>query len=104
MAEIIKQPKDEVKDKILLAHKCVFYQQQFFGKNGSEPLANEEVSGMVSDIYAAMAEFAKEEMISLIENISRQPIDCYSQKVKGQEKQFFLGKNYIDNLIKALKK
>jgi len=50
-----------------------------------------------------MEVYAKEQMIRLIENISRQPIDCYSQKVKGQETKYFLGRTYVENLINRIK-
>jgi hypothetical protein len=46
--------------------------------------------------------YAKQEMIRLITNISRQPITCYSQKEKGKDKEFFLGQDYITKLISSI--
>lgn len=51
-----------------------------------------------------MKQYALQEMISLIENMQRRPIQCYSQKFTGQDKQFFLGRTYCDDLIAALEK
>jgi len=58
MELITDQPKDKVKDEILLKNRCFFSQKQFLGSKGAKPLANEEVSGIVSDMYAAMDEYA----------------------------------------------
>jgi len=54
------------------------------------------------DVYAAMEEYAKDQMITLLRNMAANPVSVYSQKVKGQEKQFFLGHNYVEDLIKRL--
>ena len=58
-------------------------------------------------ITKEMEVYAKEQMINLIQNISHQPIECYSQKVsignRGQEKQYFLGRTYVENLINQIK-
>lgn len=51
-----------------------------------------------------MKEYALQEMICLIGNMRIRPIDCYSQKVRGQDKQYFLGRQYCEDLITALKK
>lgn len=51
-----------------------------------------------------MVEYAKEQMIRLVENISKQPIECYSEKIRGQEKKFFLGRRYVEQLIERIKK
>jgi hypothetical protein len=51
-----------------------------------------------------MKEYALQEMVLLIDNMRRRPIECYSEKVSGQEKQFFLGRIFCDDLITALKK
>ena len=56
-----------------------------------------------SDALEAMEEYAKEEMINLITNISHQPIQCYSEKVRGQDRQFYLGRSYVEDLIKRIK-
>ena len=105
--KIVEQPKCPKKDKILLANDCVFSQQQFLGSKGAVALANEEVSGVVDNVYKAMDEYALQEMVSLIDNMRHRPIDCYSQKIRQgieQDKQFFLGRKFCDDLIEALKK
>ncbi len=50
-----------------------------------------------------MDEWAKEQMIALLNNISHQPIQCYSERVRGQEPKFFLGRSYVEDLIKRIK-
>lgn len=57
--EIIEQPKDKAKDDILKRNNCVFQQEQFLGSKGAENLSNEEVVGDVSNVYAAMDQWAK---------------------------------------------
>jgi hypothetical protein len=49
-------------------------------------------------------EYARRQIIKFIENISRNPISCYSVKPHGGEKQFFLGKDYVEKLISSIKK
>jgi hypothetical protein len=49
-------------------------------------------------------EYAKRKMIDFVERISKNPISCYSQKFSGQEKQFFLGNDYVQSLIKSISK
>lgn len=58
---------------------------------------------MIQEVTPQMKEYAKEQMVRLIENISRQPITCYSEKVRGQEKKFYLGKMYVQELIARIK-
>jgi hypothetical protein len=79
-SEIVEQPKDTQKDKILLANNCVFSQQLFFGKNGKEALANEELSGVVSNVYAAMDEYTMQEAIKFVE---------YEQRFRKEESLSF---------------
>lgn len=84
MEFIIDQPKDKVKDEILLKNNCVFSQQQFLGAKGAEALANEEVSGTVSDMYAAMDEYgglliSQREYVSKITEIPKHILDEYSR-------------------------
>lgn len=50
-----------------------------------------------------MKEYALEEMIRLLKNMERRPIECYSQTIKGEGKQFFLGHSFIEQLIEGLK-
>ena len=50
-----------------------------------------------------MNAYALEEMTRLLRNMQIRPIECYSQKVKGQDKQYFLGRQFVENLITALK-
>ena len=50
-----------------------------------------------------MNEYALEEMIRLLKNMERRPIECYSQTIKGEGKKFFLGRNFIEQLIEGLK-
>lgn len=52
---------------------------------------------------AKMNEYALEEMIRLLKNMERRPIECYSQTIKGEGKKFFLGRNFIEQLIEGLK-
>lgn len=49
-----------------------------------------------------MKMYALEEMSRLLRNMQHRPIECYSEKIRGQEKVFYLGKNFIDKLIKSL--
>jgi 50S ribosomal subunit-associated GTPase HflX len=49
-----------------------------------------------------MKAYALEEMIRLVRNMAIRPIQCYSQKVKGQDKQFFLGRAFVEDLIEGL--
>ena len=51
-----------------------------------------------------MKAYAVEQMVLLLENISRQPIDCYSVKERGAEKKYYLGRSYVENLIANIKK
>ncbi len=51
-----------------------------------------------------MKKYALDEMISLLKNMQTRPVQCYSQKIRGQETQYFLGSLYIKDLIDALKK
>lgn len=51
-----------------------------------------------------MNEYALEQMVNLVNNLRGRPIEFYSQKIKGQDKQFFLGKSFCDDLIQALEK
>ncbi len=52
---------------------------------------------------AAMEIYAKDQMVNLINNISRQPVEVYSEKVRGQDKRYFLGRTFIEGLIKSIK-
>lgn len=63
-----------------------------------------EAKSIVNMGYMAMDEFACQEIVRLLENIQKQPIECYSQKVQGQDKQYFLGISYTTKLIAAIKK
>lgn len=58
---------------------------------------------LVPLIDKAMEDYSKEQMVKLIENISRQPIDCYSEKVRGQDRRYFLGRKYVNDLINRIK-
>lgn len=60
------------------------------------------LTGTMPVIERAMERYAKEMMTDFIDRISKNPIDCYSVKNSGQEKQFFLGKNYVERLKKAI--
>lgn len=51
-----------------------------------------------------MKQYALQEMVCLIGNMRQRPIDCYSQKIRGQDKQYFLGRKFCDDLITALEK
>jgi len=51
-----------------------------------------------------MKAYALQEMTNLLRNMRTRPIDCYSQIIQGQGKQFFLGNNFVEDLIAALKK
>lgn len=55
------------------------------------------------NVLHAMDEYALEEMTRLVRNMQVRPIECFSQKVKGQDKQYFLGRSFIENLVVALK-
>lgn len=57
----------------------------------------------MSKVYDAMEEYAKQFTKDFVERISKNPITCYSQKFSGQEKQFFLGADYVKRLMDALK-
>jgi len=48
--------------------------------------------------------YALQEMVRLVEHLQHQPIECYSEKIKGQDKRFFLGYSYCQDLITTLKK
>lgn len=48
-------------------------------------------------------QFALEEMTRLLRNMRSRPIECYSQKIQGQDKQYFLGHNFVEDLITSLK-
>lgn len=50
-----------------------------------------------------MEAYAKQQMIQLLENISRQPIQCYSEKARGEDVKYYLGRTFIENLIKQVK-
>lgn len=50
-----------------------------------------------------MKEYALEEMIRLVKNMQYRPVQCYLQKVKGGEKEYYLGAQYCDKLIEGLK-
>lgn len=60
-----------------------------------------EING--DTIQAAMQEYALSEMINLIGNLRINPIDVYSQKYAGEGKKYFLGRQFCENLIEALK-
>jgi len=83
--KIIEQPKDKTKDAVLLKNNCVFSQKQFLGSKGAEALANEEVSGIVSDVYAAMDEYAKQQDIAFAKWIAKNRWDVYFEDVTNQE-------------------
>jgi hypothetical protein len=51
-----------------------------------------------------MKEYALQEMVCLIGNMQRRPIQCYSQKIRGQDKEYFLGRTFCEDLIIALEK
>ena len=53
-----------------------------------------------------MQKFANDQMIKMLENISKQPVEVYSQKEhgKGKEKQYFLSRSFVENIIDGLKK
>lgn len=69
----------------------------------SKWLNHPTVSGK-DGVLEAMDEYALEEITLLLRNMAAQPIQCYSQKVTGQDKQYFLGRQFIENLITKLKK
>lgn len=54
------------------------------------------------EVYAAMEAYALEEMTRLVRNMRARPIQCYSKKERGQEKEYYLGYQFIEDLIKAL--
>lgn len=49
-------------------------------------------------------EYATEQMVRLIENMSHRPIEVYSVKESGKDKEYFIGENYKNRLIEELKK
>ncbi len=51
-----------------------------------------------------MKAYAVEQMTLLLQNMATRPIECYSVKERGQDKKFFLGRNFIDKLIADVKK
>jgi len=62
------------------------------------------MSNTIDNPTKEMKAYAFQEMKRLLENISRQPVQCYSQKIKGQDRQYFLGIDYVENLIQALER
>jgi hypothetical protein len=50
-----------------------------------------------------MREYATEQMIRLVENMAGNPIEVYSKKEPGKDKQYFIGYQYKEKLIKQLK-
>lgn len=48
--------------------------------------------------------FALQEMTNLLLSMQTRPIQCYSQKERGKDKEYFLGKKFVDDLITALEK
>lgn len=77
--------------------------QEIIQKHWINPLIIENTGKLEKKVEKMMDEWAAEQMVTLVENISRQPIQCYSQKEKGKEKQFFLGRSFVENLIERLK-
>lgn len=63
----------------------------------------EDKIGFKNKILAAMDEYAKDQMATLLNNISRLPVEVYSEKVKGQDKKYFLGRKFVEDLIKRIK-
>lgn len=55
------------------------------------------------EVKAAMDQYAKDQMTTLLKNISRFPVEVYSEKVKGQDKKYFLGRKFVEDLIKRIK-
>lgn len=59
---------------------------------------------MIDKPTKEMKEYALQEMVSLVENMRVRPIQCYSQRERGEGKLFFLGRVFCEELIAALKK
>ncbi len=55
-------------------------------------------------ITKEMKEYSLHEMELLIQAIRHRPIECYSTKVSGQDKKYYLSNSFCENLIDALKK
>ena len=55
-------------------------------------------------VHKAMDEYALVGITRLLRNMESRPIQCYSQKVKGEDKKFFLGHSFIEDLILSIKK
>lgn len=53
-------------------------------------------------ITKEMRDYAKEQMVRLLENMRHEPIQCYSSKERGKPTQYFLGRLYVDDLIKRI--
>jgi hypothetical protein len=72
-------------------------------KHWINPLDIKNTGKLRKQISKMMDEWASEQMIRLIENISRQPVQVYSQKHQGKEKEYFLGRAFVEDLKERLK-
>lgn len=50
-----------------------------------------------------MKAYALEEMTRLLGNMRSRPIQCYSKKERGSDKEYYLGYKFIEDLIELLK-
>ncbi len=80
-------------------------QDEFICNSGlsMHPFNVDDIQFKGTKVKELLMDYAKEEMIALIKGISSQPIQCYSEKVKGQDKQFYLGRSYVEDLIKRIR-
>lgn len=78
--------------------------EEILTKHGINFIGVEEWLSGEKEIHAAMEEWAKEEMIALLNNIRHQPIKCYSKKERGKDPEYFLGHSYVEDLISRIKK
>jgi hypothetical protein len=99
----MKNEKVEITDqKFIEMARVIFTSIDHYRESGRDDSFN--IDSIAEYLQKEIKEYAIQEMVSLVRNIQHRPIDCYSQKVKGQDKQFFLGRIFCEDLITSLKK
>lgn len=62
----------------------------------------QETKSRSTKITKEMQKYANEQMTQLIKNIAVNPVEVYSAKEWGKEKKFYLGKSFVEDIIKRI--
>lgn len=53
-------------------------------------------------LFKLAQSYSNQQAVQIIENISHEPIEVFSEKEAGREKKFYMSRQWKDNLIKRI--